>query len=262
MSVTPDKVSEMLRFDGKVVLITGAASGIGRAQVELFMAAGARVAAVDVNAAGLESLACASGAAPDKLFTFTVDLGDAEAITECIAQIQPQLGCIDVLCNTAGVLDGFSRCLDTDEALWQQTMNINVSSIFRLTKAVLPQMLERGGGVIINVASIAGLFAGGGGAAYTASKHAVLGFTKQLSFDYGRKGVRANAICPGMIDTGMTQDVLADPDSKFSQVVRSVPAGRVGHPQDIANATLFLASEAAQFIHGASIMVDGGLTIK
>lgn len=122
--------------------------------------------------------------------------------------------------------------------------------------------MERSGGVVINVASIAGHFAGGGGAAYTASKHAVPGFSKQLSFDYGRKGIRVNAICPRMIDTRMTQGVLAVAESNFSQVVRSVPAGRVGQPQGIANATLFLASDAAQFVHGASIMVNGGLTIK
>ncbi|SUD69756.1 short-chain dehydrogenase/reductase SDR [Pseudomonas putida] len=259
MTINRDVVDTLLRLDGKVALITGAASGIGRAQVELFRAAGAKVAALDIDAHGLEALRASRD---DHLLTLPVDLREPHSVKACVEAVQQELGGIDILCNTAGVLDGFKRCLDTDDELWDRTIDINVGSLFRLTREVLPHMLANGAGVIVNISSTAGLFAGGGGTAYTTSKHAVLGFTKQLSYDYGRQGIRANAICPGMIETSMTNDVLADSDSKFNKVVRSVPAGRVGTPQDIANVALFLASDAAQFIHGASFVVDGGLTIK
>ncbi|NMY11906.1 glucose 1-dehydrogenase [Pseudomonas veronii] len=244
----------------QVVLITGAASGIGKAQVELFLAAGASIVAVDVNEQGLERL-CHLGEVA-RLHLQVADLAQADDITRVINSALERFGRIDVLCNTAGVLDGYKRSLDIDEALWDRVFAVNIKGLYRLTNAVLPGMLARGKGVIINMASVAGCFAGGGGAAYTSTKHAVLGYTRQLSYDYGRKGIRVNAVCPGMIETGMTTAVLSDRESKLMKVLASVPAGRLGTPLDIARVSLFLAGPGADFIHGAAITVDGGLTIK
>lgn len=262
MNITEQSISDMMRLDGQIALITGAASGIGRAQVALFLAAGAKVVAMDRDENGLSLLAENLELTGDNLRCITADLADPKQLAIVAAQASQCFGSIGILCNTAGALDGFSRCLDTSEDTWDRIFDVNVKSIFRLTHALLPAMIEKGHGVIINVASIASCFAGGGGAAYTSSKHAVLGFTRQLSYDYGRQGIRVNAICPGMIETGMTEQVLADRDSKLVKVLTSVPAGRLGQASDIANVSLFLAGKGADFIHGAAIMVDGGLTIK
>lgn len=239
----------LVDLTGRAALITGAASGIGRAQALLFAEAGADVIAVDRDAAGLSTL-------PEGIGKRQADLSTPEGIAALVAGL-PR---IDILCNTAGFLDGYTPSLGTDEALWDRTFDINVKAIFRLTNALLPGMIEAGGGVIVNMSSIASLIAGGGGAAYTASKHAVVGYTRQLSADYGRKGIRVNAICPGMIETGMTEDVLNN--EKLVRVLRSVPAGRMGRAEDIAALSLFLAGPGADFIHGAAIFADGGLTIR
>ncbi|MBI6563159.1 glucose 1-dehydrogenase [Pseudomonas synxantha] len=246
----------------QVVLITGAASGIGRAQVELFLAAGASIVAVDINPDGLERLKELGEPARQRLQPQIADLSKAEDIVRVVNSAIERFGRIDVLCNTAGLLDGYKPSLDVDEALWDKIFAVNIKGLYRLTNAVLPGMLAMGKGVIINMASVAGNFAGGGGAAYTATKHAVLGYTRQLSYDYGRKGIRVNAVCPGMIETGMTADALSDRESKLLKVLTSVPAGRLGKPEDIAQISLFLAGQGADFIHGAAITVDGGLTIK
>ncbi|MGU3497053.1 SDR family NAD(P)-dependent oxidoreductase [Xanthobacteraceae bacterium A53D] len=247
---------------GKVAIVTGAASGIGRAQARLFAAAGAQVVAVDRDATGIEATMAEIAAAGHGGIGVVADLLRAEDIARIVDTATGQFGRIDILGNTAGLHDGYARSLDTSEEMWERVMAVNVTAVFRLTNAVLPGMLAQGGGVIVNIASVASTIAGGGGAAYTASKHAVLGYTRQLAYDYGRKGIRANAVCPGMIETGMTRDVLADPDSKLVKAVKAVPAGRYGSPEDIAAAALFLASDASAFMHGAAMLVDGGLTVK
>ncbi|WP_454914784.1 SDR family NAD(P)-dependent oxidoreductase [Xanthobacter sediminis] len=247
---------------GKVALVTGAASGIGRAQARLFAAAGAGVVAVDRDAAGVEAVAAAIAEAGDTAIGVAADLSDAADIARVVAAAIGGFGRIDILGNTAGLHDGFIRSLETTDEMWDRIFAVNVKAVFRLTNAVLPGMLAQGGGVIVNIASVSATVAGGGGPAYTASKHAVLGYTRQLAYDYGRKGIRANALCPGMVETGMTRDVLADPESRLVKAVTAVPAGRTGQPEDIAAAALFLASDAAAFMHGAAMLVDGGLTVK
>ncbi|MFP6558944.1 SDR family NAD(P)-dependent oxidoreductase [Paraburkholderia sp. B3] len=253
--------ASLVDMRGKVALVSGAASGIGRAQVELFVAAGARVVAVDIDADGLGSLkeACP---ARDALLCVRTDLTDTQQITHAVAQGLNAFGAIDILCNTAGCLDGWARTLDTPEALWDRVFDINVKGMMRLTNALLPGMLERGAGIVVNMASVAAFKAGGGGAAYTSSKHAVIGYTRQLAADYGRRGIRANAVCPGMIETAMTRNVLEDEDSALVKTLKRVPAGRLGRAADIAYVSLFLSGPGAEFIHGAAIVVDGGLLVK
>lgn len=249
-------------LEGKIALITGTASGIGRAQARLFAAAGAQVVAVDRDEAGLAETCTSITDAGEKAIFICADLRQPDDIARLVGETLERFGRIDILGNTAGTHDGYARSLDISDEVWDRVFDVNVKSIFRLTNAVLPSMLAQGGGVIVNVASVSATIAGGGGAAYTASKHAVLGYTRQLAYDYGRKGIRANALCPGMVETGMTRDVLSDADSKLVKAVRAVPAGRYGQPEDIAGAALFLASDASAFMHGSAVLVDGGLTVK
>ena len=164
--------------------------------------------------------------------------------------------------NNAGVLDDYAPILETDEDLWDRIIGINLTGVYRVTRALLPSMLEAGGGAIVNTCSIAGLVAGGGGTAYTASKHGVLGLTRQLAFDYGQQGVRVNCICPGAVETGMTRELFAAGDAAVMESVNSVPAGRYAQPEELANLALFLASEDSSFCHGAHFVADGGWTIR
>ena len=164
--------------------------------------------------------------------------------------------------NNAGVLDDYAPILDTDEDLWDRIIGINLTGVYRVTRALLPQMLEAGGGAIVNTCSIAGLVAGGGGTAYTSSKHGVLGLTRQLAFDYGQQGIRVNAICPGAVETGMTRELFAAGDAAVMESVNSVPAGRYAQPEELASLALFLASDESSFSHGAAFVADGGWTIR
>lgn len=246
----------------KVAIVTGAASGIGRAQARLYARAGAKVVAADRNADGVAAVAAEIEADGGEALGLSIDLSRTDDIAALVQKTLARFGRIDILGNTAGLHDGYIRSLDTSDEMWDRIFDVNVKAMFRLTNAVLPGMLRQGHGVIVNVASVSGTVAGGGGVAYTASKHAVIGLTKQISFEYGRKGIRVNAVCPGMVETGITREVLADKDSKFFKAVQAVPAGRHAQPDDIAEVALFLASDAARFMHGAAVLVDGGLTVK
>ncbi len=156
-------------------------------------------------------------------------------------------------------MDDYKPVLETSEELWNLVLDVNLKGAFLTSKRLIPHMLENGGGVIVNTASISGVVAGGGGAAYTASKHGVLGLTRQLAFDYGPKGIRANAICPGAVATGMTEEVFSNPAAL--ERVNAVPAGRYAQPEEIAKLALYLASDDSSFVHGAAFLIDGGWTV-
>lgn len=234
-----------MTFENKKILITGAASGIGQAQAKAFLQKGAVVIGIDVNPSTIshENYSHKVGSVTDQSF-----------IQETLGEISD----VDILCNTAGVLDGFAPTLETDEVLWDRIFNINVKGMYRITNAVLPQMIARQKGIIINMASIAGMIAGGGGAAYTASKHAVIGYTKQLSYDYCKEGIRVNGIAPGAIDTPMNAADFEGDGEMAKSVAAETPAGRWAKPEEVANVTLFLASEESDYMHATIIPIDGG----
>ncbi|MFS0877148.1 3-oxoacyl-ACP reductase [Solibacillus isronensis] len=233
------------QFKNKVVVITGAASGIGRAQAAAFLNEGATVIGIDIQKAVIID---------DQYHHFAGSVTDQQFIEETIGQIES----IDILCNTAGILDGYVPSLETEEALWDKIFKVNVKGMFFVTNAVLKKMLIQKCGVIVNMASIAGMIAGGGGAAYTASKHAVIGYTKQLSYDYCREGIRVNGIAPGAIETPMNAADFEGSGEMAKQVAEQTPAGRWAKPEEVANVTLFLASEASDYMHATIIPVDGG----
>lgn len=243
-----------MKFKDKVVLITGAASGIGHAQAKSFLEEGARVLAIDIDERGLEELASSY-----PKFTYELcSVVDKKKIQHFLRDQLNKYKKIDVLLNTAGKLDAYASSLKTSELLWDEIMETNVKGMYIVTNEVLPYMLQAGEGVIINMASIAGLVPGGGGAAYTASKHAVIGYTKQLAYDYSKQGIRINAIAPGAIRTPMNEKDFLGDGLMAKWVAEETPAGRWAQPEEVAALTLFLASEQASYIHSTVIPIDGG----
>ncbi|ARF13350.1 3-oxoacyl-ACP reductase [Sporosarcina ureae] len=246
-------------YEKKTVVVTGGASGIGYAQAVAFLENGANVFALDINEGNLRKL---QQEYPSQFAYAIGSVSAKDEVAHAVKEACNVFGTIDILLNTAGVLDGFAKTLDTDEALWDTIMDTNVKGTYFMTNEVLPHMIARKSGVIVNMASIAGLVAGGGGAAYTASKHAIVGYTKQLDMDYCREGIRANAIAPGAIQTPMNKADFEGDGEMAKWVAEETPAGRWAQPSEVASLTLYVASSAADYIHGAVIPIDGGWIAK
>jgi 3-oxoacyl-[acyl-carrier protein] reductase len=245
-------------MNDKVVVVTGAGSGMGKSMVQEFTAAGARVAALDINETKAKEVVAALDA-PEQAIAVTVDVASEESVTAAVAEVLNWAGCIDVLCNNAGIVDSFRPAHEISVDEWHRTVAVNLTGPFLMARAVIPDMLSRSKGIIINTASISSFSAAGGGTAYTAAKHGVIGLTRQLTFDYGKHGIRVNAICPGATLTGLTMpdgDASHLPDSE-PEILRT-PAQRWCQPVEIARLALYLASDDADFIHGAAMVIDGG----
>ena len=238
-------------YQNKHILVTGAASGIGFSQLETYVAAGANVYALDFQPISLVH---------PRLQTYQIDLRDHDALTALATDLTNRVD-FDILLNTAGVLDDYQPSLATNLAEWQRVLDTNLTPMFILSNAVLPAMLARGYGHIINMASIAGFSAGGGGAAYTTSKHAIIGYTKQLAFDYAPQGLHVNAIAPGAIATPMNAADFAGEGAMAKQVAAQTPARRWATAQEVADLTLYLTSPQADYINGAVLPIDGGWTL-
>jgi NAD(P)-dependent dehydrogenase (short-subunit alcohol dehydrogenase family) len=244
----------------RVVIVTGAASGIGKAVAGLFAEEGDRLALIDINRETLDEASKELGGGHE---LFAVDVSRSSDVASTIEEIAGRLGRIDVLCNVAGVLDGYVPATETSDDLWHKIVNINLSGPFYTCRAAIPIMRDGGGGVIVNIASISSFVAGGGGAAYTASKHGVLGLTRQLAFDHGKEGIRVNAVCPGATRSGMTEYLFTEAgrNAHVDAAIAGTPAGRWADPKEIGRVVRWLASDEASFIHGAAYVVDGGWTI-
>jgi NAD(P)-dependent dehydrogenase (short-subunit alcohol dehydrogenase family) len=247
-----------MRLEGKVALITGGGSGMGRVASELFAGEGAKVVLTDVNDEAGEATATAIGGSAIFVHADVSKEADAEAM---VAAAVDRFGRLDVVYNNAGVMlpdDGSVH--STDEAIWDTTLSINVKGVAFGCKFGIPAMLETGGGSIINVASfVAWLGAATSQTAYTASKGAVLAMTREIAVEYARKGVRCNALCPGPIETPMLLALLSDEQKKQRRFVH-IPMGRLGHAEELARAALFLASDDSSYMTGSSLIVDGGIT--
>lgn len=240
-------------FKEKNVIITGVASGIGFEQAKAMLASGANVYGADLKTnANVEELQS------NNTFHFQqCDIRDKDQIKEWLVPILKR-STIDILLNTAGILDGFAPSLETSEEQWDNIMDTNLKSMFLITNLVLPNMLAQKHGVILNMASIAGMVAGGGGAAYTAAKSGIIGYTKQLDYDYADQGIRALSIAPGAIETPMNAADFAGEGEMAREVAQQTPAKRWAKPEEVAQLTMFLASPRADYIHGASVPIDGG----
>jgi len=218
--------------------------------------AGPRVAGVDPGTVSIDVCGLAGG-------EVLLDLSFRSAdVARAITAAEDELGRIDVLCSNAGILDGYASALDAEEELWDRVMDVNVKATWLLSRAALPAMVGRGSGCIIVTSSVAGMVAGGGGVAYTTSKHAVIGLMRQIALENAAHGIRVNAICPGVIQTGMTQPLFDDPQSKIYEFIPEIPSSSWGQPQEIAKLAALLASDDVPFMRGACVVADGGWTIK
>ncbi|MDS7926946.1 glucose 1-dehydrogenase [Acinetobacter sp. V115_6] len=245
----------MSRLQNKVCIITGAASGMGESEAITFAQQGAKLIIADMNLEQANQVAEKIINADGEAFAFQVDVTQFDQLKQLVEFTLEKFGRIDVLLNNAGIFDKYTNSLDTTEELWDTMFAINVKAVFNLSNLVLPKMIEQGSGAIINIASIAGLVAQMGGASYTASKHAVIGYTKHLAAVYAKHGIKINAICPGTIRTPMTAKMLENrPTDK-------IPLDRFGEASEVAELAIFLASDEARFMNGSCITIDGGYTI-
>ncbi len=245
---------------GKVAIITGAASGMGRATAHLFADEGAKVAIADHNQGGLEAVLAELKSVGADAHAWPLDVSDGEAVRQMVQQVAERFGRIDILVNNAGVSLPAPISADDYEDSWSRTMAVNLTAYTKLVRACLPHLLKSGGGRIINIASTEGLGATAMISPYTASKHGVIGLTRGLAVELGPQGITVNAVCPGPINTSMTAGIPDDAKDKFAR--RRVPLRRYGEPEEVAHATLSLALPAASYINGTTIVVDGGMTIK
>jgi 2-keto-3-deoxy-L-fuconate dehydrogenase len=246
----------MFRLDGKTAMITGAAAGIGRATAIAFASAGASVIATDLDSARLDVLK----AEVPNLRTALLDVTNSDAIEKVV----PAVGRLDILFNCAGIVP-HGAILDGDRRAWQRAFDVNVTSIFDMTRAVLPGMIERGRGNIINVASVVStLKTAVNRCTYAATKAAVIALTKSVALDYVSKGIRCNAICPGTVDTpSLAQRIAALGDSEAARkaFIARQPMGRLGSAEEVSAAALYLASEESGFMTGHALVIDGGFSL-
>jgi meso-butanediol dehydrogenase/(S,S)-butanediol dehydrogenase/diacetyl reductase len=247
----------MRRFAGKVVLVTGAASGIGRATALRFAAEGARLALCDVNAALLARTGTDSGLARADLFMRDLDVADGAALESFVRDAAAALGGIDVLVNNAGI-GSFGRVDEISPEQWRRVFAVNVDSIFFATRAALP-FLRVSRGSIVNTASISGQAGDPRLGAYCAAKGSVVNLTRQLALDHAADGIRVNCVCPGPVATPMVQAHLRD-EAIMREYAERIPLARVGTAEEIAAGIAFLASRDASFITGHDLTIDGGVT--
>lgn len=245
----------------KAAIVTGAASGIGRATVLAFARAGARVVAADVDADGGEATAAAArGEGADVTFV-SCDVRSGAAVDALVAHAVARFGRLDCAANNAGIEGMLAPIGDCPEAAAAQVLDVNLMGVWRCLHAELPCMAAQGGGAIVNTASVAGLVGAGGLAPYVASKHGVVGLTKAAALEYAARGVRVNAICPGVIQTPMVDRLAAASPGVIEALLAVKPMGRLGTPEEVAAAIVWLCSDAASFTTGHALTVDGGYVV-
>jgi NAD(P)-dependent dehydrogenase (short-subunit alcohol dehydrogenase family) len=249
-------------LEGKVSLVTGAASGIGAASALAFAAAGAAVAVCDRDLAGAEATAKLIGEAGGTACAIGVDVTDLAQVDAMVERVLAAFGRLDCAHNNAGITGPSALTGEYDPQAWELVLAVNLTGVFHCVRAELPALLQSGGGAIVNTASFSGLVAVSRIPAYVASKHGVVGLTKAVAVEYGRRGVRVNAVCPGSTRTPMV-DGFSGGDSKVQDAMAGAsPMRRLAEPEEIARAVVWLCSDEASFVNGHAMAVDGGAVIQ
>ncbi len=251
-------------FHGKVALVTGGSSGIGRASALAFAGRGARVVIGDVAVAGAEETANMIRKLGGEAIAVGCDVSKAQEVQALIEHTVKAYGRLDFAFNNAGIGgDLFTPIANYNEEVFDKVIAINLRGVWLCVKYEIRQMLKQGSGAIVNMSSSAGLMGSTvAGAAYSASKHGVLGLTKTVALEYARQGIRVNAVCPSMIRTPMGDDLLRDDPSRETQLVARLPMGRWGTSEEVAESVIWLCSDASSFVTGHAISVDGGLVVQ
>src|SRR5262249_51174160 len=257
-----------MRFDGKVGIVTGGGSGIGRATALGFAARGGSIVIADINQEKAAAVAREVTGSGGKALALVIDVTRPADLDRMIAETKARFGRIDMLHNNAFGMpaaqtstQAAGRLADVEESVWSYMIDVGLTAVWRAMKRVVPIMRSQGGGAIVNTASISGLRADYGIAAYNAAKAGVINLTRVAAIEYARDGIRTNCICPGAIDTPLLAPALQQPG--FADRMReAIPMGRLGKPEEMANVVLFLASDLASFVTGAAFVADGGQTAK
>jgi NAD(P)-dependent dehydrogenase (short-subunit alcohol dehydrogenase family) len=245
---------------GKVALVTGGGSGIGRASALAFAREGAKVVVADVAVeGGEETVRLIQQSGGEAIFGKT-DVSRAAEVEALVSRAVQTYGRLDCAHNNAGIEGAAATTIDYAEDAWERVIAINLKGVWLCMKYEIPHLLKQGGGAIVNTASTAGLVGYRGGSAYVASKHGVVGLTKTAALEYAKAGVRVNAVCPGAIDTPMMGRLTGHRPQRAERMAAAEPVGRMGQPEEIAQAVVWLCSEAASFVTGHAMAVDGGIT--
>jgi NAD(P)-dependent dehydrogenase (short-subunit alcohol dehydrogenase family) len=250
------------KLTGKIALVTGGGGGIGRAASLALAREGAKIAVVDINAAAASEVAKAVAADGGEATSIQVDVSKAEQVAAMVEQVVARFGRLDIAFNNAGIDLEHEPLAKASEDMFDQLMRVNVKGIWLCMKFEIEQMLKQGSGAIVNTSSIAGLIGAPRQPVYCATKHAVLGLTKAAAVEYGRKGIRVNAVCPGVIRTEMTERAIARDPKRAARIDQVHPIGRLGEAEDIARSVVFLCSDDAAFVLGQALAVDGGFTAR
>ncbi len=252
-----------ISFENKVALVTGAGSGLGLATAKAFAESGASVVLADWNEQSVRSAAEELKAQGHEVLAIRCDVADDAQVEAMVQQTVKAFGQLDAAYNNAGVQNVLAETADTTREDYERVMAINLRGVWTCMKFELQQMRKQGSGTIVNCSSLGGLVGGAERGIYHAAKHGVLGFTKSAALEYAARGIRINAVCPGLIHTPMSdQMVAAGQGEALKAMEKNIPMGRVGRPEEIANAVLWLCSDAASYVVGQSISVDGGFIMR
>ena len=251
-----------ISFDNKVALVTGAGSGLGLATAMAFAESGASVVLADTNDEAVRSTAEELSARGHKALAIKCDVADDAQVEAMVEQTVSAFGRLDAAYNNAGVQNVIAEAADATREDFDRVIGVNLRGVWSCMKFELRQMQKQGGGAIVNCSSIGGLVGGAKRGTYQASKHGVLGLTKSAALDYAARGIRINAVCPGIIHTSMLDKMMKTQADALNAMLKDVPIGRLGRSEEIANAVLWLCSPAASFMVGHALAVDGGYTIR